>query len=461
LTVLNGYGSGEYAAGDTVHLFARAFSDDEFFERWSGDTLGLQETENWHTTLVMPAKAVALSAVFKPVVYTLSFDTIRAVNLVKPVYYAFPPGYKGVIYYLHGSGGSANVVVNGLETSHFARKALHSGYAFVVTEAEESTLDEDTDNDGKIRWKTFPYNLTNIDMANVKAITDSLIQRGFMSAETPRYAVGISNGGFYAHSLAATLGFQGVVSYIGQGNGGLFNNTTVPTLWIMNENDSNDGVGPAGNQAAYDNYVKLQGRGVCTDYVLHRAYPLYAQRYERDNFPAAISASIYNELQTNKLLDAQNRPLQPALEIFNLAVANPAAFPVLNSLGNLQLSAFRRQTDITYAEHIYVDDWNGSALRFLDKLCAPASPTQHLLREVSLKVFPNPVSGAAVTLSTDLWPDLQGAQVQLINAQGMVLDTRTMDTPVLMFSMSNLPAGVYAIKVQKGPKTTIKFVLRV
>lgn len=452
LNIQGGYGSGLYAAGDTVHIFAREFADNEYFERWSGDTAALRESEDWHTILVMPPQAVNLTANFSPVTYTLSFDTIKAVNLVKPVYYAFPPGYKGVIYFLHGTGGTANVIVNGLETSHFARKALHNGFALIVTEAEEATLQQDLDGDDKLRWKTFPYNLTNIDMANIKAITDTFVARSLMTTATPRYAAGISNGGFQAHSLAATLGFQGAVSYIGQGNPGLFNTTTVPTLWIMNQNDGNDGVGAAGNQAAYDNYLKLTSRGICSAYVLHPWHPLYPERYMRAGFSQSLSNALFDELKNNGLLDNQRRPLLDGFGIFDTALLKPTAFPVLNSLNNSQLNNFRRQTDITYAEHIFVDDWNGTALRFLDNLCQVSADQEAYLPEDAFAVFPNPTTGL-FQLNLNEWPAWGSASIRLTDTHGRLIEVRDVSEPLSLWSLRDQPAGTYWIQVEQAGRT--------
>ena len=64
LTVVDGSGSGSYAAG-TIIVIAAAVVDGKLFDVWTGDIEGVSEPNAASTTLVMPAADVSLAATFK------------------------------------------------------------------------------------------------------------------------------------------------------------------------------------------------------------------------------------------------------------------------------------------------------------------------------------------------------------------------------------------------------------
>ncbi len=61
VTVNNGYGSGKYKTGDTVHIFSQNYSDNQLFNKWSGDSSVLNNAEEWHTWFIMPDKNVSFT----------------------------------------------------------------------------------------------------------------------------------------------------------------------------------------------------------------------------------------------------------------------------------------------------------------------------------------------------------------------------------------------------------------
>lgn len=66
LKVDNGSGSGEYAAGRNLNISAGTPPTGEVFDYWSGDVEHLEDFESASTSLIMPAKDIQLSAVYKP-----------------------------------------------------------------------------------------------------------------------------------------------------------------------------------------------------------------------------------------------------------------------------------------------------------------------------------------------------------------------------------------------------------
>ena len=147
----------------------------------------------------MPSGNVTLTASCNfqtPVV--LKYEKIRGVNILKNVYYSFPNTQKGIVYLCHGTGGSAQNLVNNVEWQEMINDLVYAGYAIVVTEAEEVSLNQDLNSDGKIRWELTPVDtLTNPDYGNVKALADTFYARGYTNPSVPFYSIGMSDGGAF------------------------------------------------------------------------------------------------------------------------------------------------------------------------------------------------------------------------------------------------------------------------
>src|SRR5690349_2513382 len=63
VTVTNGYGSGLYKAGDTVHIFCSALAGNQVFSSWSGSEVSLlNAADEWHTWFIMPEKSIGITA---------------------------------------------------------------------------------------------------------------------------------------------------------------------------------------------------------------------------------------------------------------------------------------------------------------------------------------------------------------------------------------------------------------
>ena len=59
VTVTNGFGSGTYDAGTTVHIWASHNPKTQVVTRWSGDSDVLIDVGEWHTSFVMPSLALS------------------------------------------------------------------------------------------------------------------------------------------------------------------------------------------------------------------------------------------------------------------------------------------------------------------------------------------------------------------------------------------------------------------
>ncbi|HTJ12954.1 MAG TPA: hypothetical protein VL547_13045, partial [Dinghuibacter sp.] len=165
VTVINGYGGGTYKIGDTVNVWSTANPADSVFGAWTGYGALLENAGEWHNSFVMPSTNVTLTATKASLVsFSLKYEQIRGVNILKNVYYYFPASQKGIVYLCHGTGGSAKNLVNNFEWQEMIDDLVNVGYAVVVTEAEEVSLNQDLNGDGTIRWELLPVDtLTNID----------------------------------------------------------------------------------------------------------------------------------------------------------------------------------------------------------------------------------------------------------------------------------------------------------
>jgi hypothetical protein len=75
LTVINGSGSGNYAAGTEVVIVANTPADGKIFDQWTADSGSFADANSAGTTFTMPATAATVTATYKDApasVYTLT-----------------------------------------------------------------------------------------------------------------------------------------------------------------------------------------------------------------------------------------------------------------------------------------------------------------------------------------------------------------------------------------------------
>src|SRR5665213_1368139 len=309
VTVNNGYGSGKYKVGDTVHIFANALTANQIFGNWSGDTNLLNGPNEWHTWFIMPAKDEDFTGSVVTVPgFTLQYEQVMGRDRLKPVYYYFPQGQKGIVYLLHGTGGNAANLVGEYEWQLLIRDLVYNKFAVIVTESEESTTGVDANGDGKIRWDLLPADtLSNVDFANIRIITNTFYNRGFADFSEPRYSVGMSDGGFFSAALSYIYNFKAGIQYCSQGSANLMAVTSIPTQFCMAKNDDNPNVGLTGDADALSYSNAMNARGVCSKYYINQRAPIYPQRFARNGYiSSTLSTNIFNELKSKGFLDNKN-----------------------------------------------------------------------------------------------------------------------------------------------------------
>ena len=364
-----------YHVGDTVNVWSVAYDTTQTYNYWSGDSVFLAGAHEWHTTLVMPAQNVNLTANIKAMpAYAIHYEQIRGLNNLKNVYSYFPSAMKGVLYLFHGTGGAASNWVTKPEYRSFIDAAIADTFGFIITEAEEVTLDSDVNGDGKIRWFSSPLDsITNVDLANLRIITDSFVSRGNMTHSTNRYAMGMSDGGEFSTIVTYYYHYTTGVSYCAPGSNLLFEHLNAPFAFRMALYDDNPQVGPAGNYAAFQNDSILQSRGICNSYLIHNRQPVYPQRFARvPGVSVSTSTTIYNELVAAGEIDVNGYAIEDSLITQNVA-AHPSLYPALVVLPGLTQLGVSNEIAASNAEHMFYSDWNYASLQFMEHLCSYAT----------------------------------------------------------------------------------------
>jgi len=373
VTVTNGYGSGKYKVGDTVHLFSAAYSDLQQFDTWSGvDVSLLNAKAEWHTWFIMPARNVTFSGSVRSVpAFTLQYELVRGRDRLKPVYSYFPAGHKGFVILLHGSGGTAQNLVNNYEVKQLMKDLVADNFAILVTECEEATTGIDANGDGKLRWNSTPVDtINNVDYANIRIITDTFYNRGVTSRAKLRYSLGMSNGGAFSAALSYVYNYKAGVSYCSPVVTVIAQVATVLIQFCMARFDNHENVGPQGNADALSNSNTLNSRGICSKYFIKERSPLYPERFaRRGDIAISKSTAVFNELKSKGYIDAKNYYIGYSGPLVTAFQANPASFPQLQTCTLSQLLFIIEQIDLSVSDHQMYSDYNKASLRFLNLQC--------------------------------------------------------------------------------------------
>jgi len=347
VTVNNGYVGAIYkGSARLAHVWANANPPNMVFDRWTGDTHLLIDPTAWHTRVNLRQKTINLTATYKNApAWNPVYEQVNG----REYGFYFPPNVRGLIFRFHGTGGSGATFFNKLEDRFSADNYVAAGFAVVALDSNNRT-DKQWDN------TNIPPN--NIDIANVQTVINSFISRGLITAATPIFAVGMSNGGAFAPRVAYALQFRGAAVYCAAG-GTFVNLTNVPTTWNIAQFDGNEMVGANGNAAALRNFQTLTQRGVAAQHNLHVSSPIYPQRFIRiSGLTAADSQIIFDSLKNNGLLDSQNFLIEnPATSNWQSVI--PAQYAVYGM-------RIRGQLDAAYAEHEYFSDHDGRVIAFFN-----------------------------------------------------------------------------------------------
>lgn len=427
LTVVNGYGSGTYAAGTSVDVFADAPASGQAFLSWSGNTSEMADPESYHTTVTATAgSTVTVTANYSVGVPAMTPTVLQvpgtnqgtsANRVTTPVSPAVPItiGYvvpashpMGIIFEFHGSQGTYKDWYVFTDNTAFGAQALAAGYGIVaVNSAAPGYWDYQT---------TYPNNL---DFNNLKTTIGYLEGQGVMSSSDKLYGIGVSDGGYYGSTVSRVLGFHASYLNIAAGLATYFdpaqniptatgsNRTLVPTIFGMAQNDGTSGVpntalysgfngiGPAGVEQGYCNATELQTLAIpvpsCDTTVTPNPYsasvlainfyvstpsPAYPGRFAQvDGLSASTAQAINTWMQTQGCINASGYILFDPYQSVDYN-ASPANFkcsptPLLAQFGAAPYNLTTNQANnlmneflIAYAEHKFMAEFNDKALAF-------------------------------------------------------------------------------------------------
>jgi hypothetical protein len=371
LSVTNGSGSGAYQTSSKLHVWADPYGDGlinesgepydvgspiRIFDQWTGDTQFLADPLSAHTTLVMPDRDVSISAGYRDVP-----------RWGAPRVYSFFPeqGGNGVIFLMHGGKGDALAMAGDAEVSRFIDDANNRGFAVVAVSSFDRV---------NVLWNTELDAENNIDLQRISAVRHDFIRRGLLTSADPVYLLGISHGGIFVSLFndanQAYLDFPVAARavYISPGHPEPLAESNTPTMFVLAENDKTDHTLPV--QQAYND---LLTRGVPTQFWLHRASPLYPERFWRlDGLSGDDSRVIYQALKDAGILNADDYILIDP-DMSPLYDKIPEAYRNFETEINDQLK-------VTYAAHWFMSDFNRQVLDFFD---APSTIIEYDPRIVS------------------------------------------------------------------------------
>lgn len=446
LTVQNGYGSGQYAAGDTVHIWSVEWPFSKTFSHWTGEISFLQMPDEWLTRLVMPSQDITVTANIRDLLLGADFteEQLMGRDTIQQVFHYFPPGGppKGVVWLFHGGGGEAEHWVSGnLEQRLFANYLMADTFAVIVMECEERTKNTDTDGNGYIIWQYTGDSVTNVDIANVRAIRDTFINRGWMTLATPQIAEGFSNGGFFSTLIASFLRWKVGIMHNAYGLPPVIENTPLPILFSMSIFDNHAEIGAAGNLQAFENYQFLLDKGNCTQFYMQLATPVYPQRFMRiPGITGIESLGLFNELKNNGCLNAKDFLAVTANVIAAMVIANPQNWPVFLSLSSAQRSYVLEEEAVMGALHRFSTDLNAKDLKFIKQACAgPVSTSTPENEDLVVNIFPNPTNHTVVL------PENSKA-VRIYNLEGKMVLKKTMHGETQL-DVSTLQRGFYLVEI--------------
>lgn len=451
LNTIEGYGSGQYEKDEVVHIWSKQI-DGKVFTHWSGDVQYLESPDEYHTKVTMPSSNVTVTANYVTLLPTMDMYplTVQGAEKEKKIFVYVPLDknkLKGIVWFFHGTNGNAGQMTADPDVRQMMNLLMVNNYGVIALTSEESEFKMDFDNDGNYRW-SYGIDTNLIDIANVRAIRDSLLSRNLINHNTLHAAIGWSAGGAFTEFIANALHWKAAINHTSSGSDLIASNAIaiVPYLVSINENDNHPDVGPEGNQKARENVLLYKNRGACAILHEHLKAPLYPERFDRSPFiNEALSKSIFNEIKNNNGLDEKNylKLLSGPLSLY--IGANPAKFPVIVGLTDEQKSAVLRQIEVTNAEHNIKADINGLTLQFIEQACGNVTYTDEVGHNTSkLSLIPNP---ATTTIDFDFdkqWGIYDQMGKQVLRGQHHQID------------ISQLYSGIYIVKSDIGVGKFVK-----
>lgn len=457
LTVQNGYGSGLYALGDTVHIWSRELDSNEVFSQWeapvsSSDRFLLSIPDEWHTTLTMPAHDVTVRGVIDTLTLpTYRVDTVTT-ELDRVVIRTITPEQPiGRIALLHDVNGSAENWMKDVEKHQFVRDALQQRFALLFLESVESAFGDQNQN-GSEEWRLFPFNLQNPDIAATTVTLDQLPNRTL-----PLFTLGVGNGGTFASGLASAEEYRATALFSAPPSENSGSNAPPPHIFCLAENDPEAGTV---NKESFNYYQWLLGQGVKSQYAIHSPSPLYPQRFARiKGIDTATSRQIFAEITRESALNTRGYLTESPATFIEAILNKPGQYPVIASLSPQQQAGVLEECIAVYADHGFYSDLNKTTLRFFTALInsAVASRTEVASQ---WQIYPQPSRGLlTVILTVEKQEQIHMAAYDLLGREIDLLVNSTLDPGVHRIEWkTDIPAGSYLLQLTTSETTSSRLI---
>lgn len=473
LTINEGYGSGTYQEGDSVHIWSKAPLNLSVFTHWTGEGLQYLTYDNeWHVILYVPESteigALEFTAHYDAIpnttqmgrdsFYLWALDSFGVYQAkYKEINYAIPPNPKAMVFLLHGTGGSGRSFFQRFERVTLVKDLIYNGYAVFGVDANE-TIMGDINHNGKIQWNNnFTVNSNpenHLELKNIAASRDSIITKFSFPEDIPTFTLGMSNGANFSDQCASALGYNASAHITARGRILAYSRENIaPVIWVMSENDHQE---EADNVTAYQNYITMtEEMGQTGEFHIFKRSPLYPQRFRRNliNITLNQSKMIFDSLVSQGYLDDQY--------YLNslLYTDSQNSFYGQFGLQGAQRKGVIDQLACANADHVLHADYNKNIIRFFDSFQDPylplASKSVHL-EEEALSVFPNPTNGLLHLSGLKNPANL----VRIYDINGKLRGVEPLQPSGQSLDIGSYPPGIYLLHFRTDDGWIVKRVIR-
>jgi hypothetical protein len=275
-----------------------------------------------------------------------------------PVISYVPESPRGLVFFFHGTNGSA-AFADRVESTDVLNRLVAQGYGFVSTSSTERT--------GNRRWLvTDPSLTTNPDLARLLRLRTHLISTTPVEANTPLLGVGMSNGARFVtlwgqawrnagYPVRAIWASHGRTAPPFDGPGEL----TLPTFFSTSENDFT--VPPGG---IILDLAEALDSGSPAEFAISRERRLTAAPYERiPGVDAAEAQQIVQALIATGVWDSQGNRVEPNIE----TAATRSATATLPASVQGQASDIADQTALQMAVHQFTAEFAQQVIAYFGR----------------------------------------------------------------------------------------------
>jgi hypothetical protein len=273
-----------------------------------------------------------------------------------PVNSFVPANPRGVVFMFHGTNGRADFSEK-LESVDMLNHLVLAGYGFVSTESTDRTAKQ---------WNNIDLSVNNnVDLARLKRLYLSMIADGRITATTPIYAIGMSQGAGFAsvfaqafknagYPVAAIAPSHGPIPVAVRNGGGL----TVPALFALGANDPT-----VDNAAVLRQVFQVSQTGVPVAAYVEPETTLSSIRFLRvPGIDGPTAGAIVAAMVSAGLYDAAGHRLVgiDAVEAAMPGLALPA------SVSFDQRKMIIDEVEVVMAVHVYSATYSSQTVAFFD-----------------------------------------------------------------------------------------------